>query len=181
MKTISYLMLLAFYGGAEKSGSPLDVNPGVILWTVVTFILLLLVLKKIAWKPILNSLNEREMFIKNSLIKAEKAQKEAENLVAENKINLSKADEEAQKIIEQSRELAEKLKIQILEESKVQAKKMILDATTEIERKNREAFNELKGQVADIAVNAAEKILRENLDKEKQVEMINKYLDDLKN
>lgn len=174
-------MLLAFYGGAEKSGSPLDVNPGVILWTVVTFILLLLVLKKIAWKPILNSLNEREMFIKNSLIKAEKAQKEAENLVAENKINLSKADEEAQKIIEQSRELAEKLKIQILEESKVQAKKMILDATTEIERKNREAFNELKGQVADIAVNAAEKILRENLDKEKQVEMINKYLDDLKN
>lgn len=181
MKTISYLMLLAFYGGAEKSGSPLDVNPGVILWTVVTFILLLLVLKKIAWKPILNSLNEREMFIKNSLIKAEKAQKEAENLVAENKINLSKADEEAQKIIEQSRELAEKLKIQILEESKVQAKKMILDATTEIERKNREAFNELKGQVADIAVNAAEKILRENLDKEKHVEMINKYLDDLKN
>ena len=58
---------------------------------------------------------------------------------------------------------------------------MILDATSEIERKNTEAFNELKGQVADIAVNAAEKILRENLDKEKHVKLINKYLDDLKN
>ena len=137
MKTISYLLLLAFSEGAEKGGSPLDVNPGVILWTVVTFVFLLLVLKKIAWKPILNSLNERELFIKNSLEKAEKAQKEAEKLVADNKVNLSKADEEAQKIIEQSRELAEKLRLQILEESKAQAKKMILDATSEIEEKHR--------------------------------------------
>jgi len=181
MKTISYLLLLVFSEGAEKVGSPLDVNPGVILWTVVTFIFLLLVLKKFAWKPILNSLNEREMFIKDSLEKAEKAQKDAEKLLAENKVNLSKADKEAQKIIEQSRELAEKLKSQILEESKVHAKKMIVDATNEIERKNTEAFNKLKDQVADIAVNAAEKILRENLDKEKHVKLVNKYLDDLKN
>ena len=123
MKTISYLLLLAFSEGAEKGGSPLDVNPGVILWTVVTFVFLLLVLKKIAWKPILNSLNERELFIKNSLEKAEKAQKEAEKLVADNKVNLSKADEEAQKIIEQSRELAEKLRLQILEESKAKPRK----------------------------------------------------------
>ena len=130
MKTISYLLLLLFNEGAEKGGSPLDVNPGVILWTVVTFVFLLFVLKKIAWKPILNSLNERELFIKDSLEKAEKAQKEAEKLVAENKVSLSKADEEAQKIIEQGRELAEKLKSQILEESKVQAKKMIVDATS---------------------------------------------------
>ena len=181
MKTISYLLLLVFSEGAEKVGSPLDVNPGVILWTVVTFIFLLLVLKKFAWKPILNSLNERENFIKDSLEKAEKAQKEAEKLVADNKVSLSKADEEAQKIIEQSRELAEKLKLQILEESKVQAKKMIVDATNEIERKNTEAFNKLKDQVADIAVNAAERILRENLDKEKHIKLVNKYLDDLKN
>lgn len=181
MKTISYLLLLVFSEGAEKGGSPLDVNPGVILWTVVTFIFLLLVLKKIAWKPILNSLKERENFIKDSLEKADKAQKDAEKLIAENKVSLSKAEDEAQKVIEQSRELAEKLKLQILEESKLQAKKMILDATSEIERKNTEAFNKLKDQVADIAVNAAEKILRENLDKEKQVKLINKYLEDLKN
>ncbi|PKL81947.1 MAG: ATP synthase F0 subunit B [Ignavibacteriae bacterium HGW-Ignavibacteriae-3] len=181
MKTISYLLLLVFSEGGAQSGSPLDVNPGVILWTVVTFVLLLLILKKIAWKPILNSLNERENFIKDSLEKAEKAQKDAEKLIAENKVNLSKADEEAQKIIDQSRELAEKLKTQILDESKLQAKKMILDATNEIERKNTEAFNKLKEQVADIAVDAAEKILRETLDKEKQVKLVNKYLDDLKN
>jgi F-type H+-transporting ATPase subunit b len=58
---------------------------------------------------------------------------------------------------------------------------MITDAAAEIERKNAEAFNRLKNQVADIAVDAAEKILRENLDKDKQVKLVNKYLDDLKN
>jgi len=178
---LSFLMMFVFSGGEESGGSPLDVNPGVILWTVVTFVFLLLILKKIAWKPILNSLSERENFIKESLEKAEKAQKDAEKLIADNRANLSKAEEEAQKIIEQSRELAEKLKSQILEESKQQSKKMIADAAGEIDRKNAEAFNKLKSQVADIAVNAAEKILRENLDKDKQVKLVNKYLDDLKN
>ena len=57
MKLIFSLMLFIFSGGSEAGGSPLDVNPGVILWTVVTFVFLLLILKKIAWKPILNSLN----------------------------------------------------------------------------------------------------------------------------
>jgi len=181
MNTLSYLMLLAFSEGGEKGGSPLDVNPGVILWTVVTFLFLLLILKKIAWKPILNSLSEREKFIKDSLEKADNAQKEAERLIADNKVGLLQAEEEAKKIIEQSREMAEKLKSQILDESKQQAKKMIVDAASEIERKNAEAFNKLKDQVADIAINAAEKILKENLDKNTQVKLVNKYLDELKN
>lgn len=181
MKLVISLMLFIFSGAGESSGSPLDVNPGVILWTVVTFIFLLLLLKKIAWKPILNSLNERENFIKESLEKADKAQKEAEKLIADNKSSLIKAEEEAQKIVEQSREYAEKLKTQILDESKLQAKKLIQDASVEIERKNNEAFSKLKDQVAEIAVQSAEKILRENLDKEKQINLVNKYLNDLKN
>jgi F-type H+-transporting ATPase subunit b len=180
MKAIN-LLILIFSEGGEKGGSPLDVNPGVILWTVVTFIFLLLVLKKIAWKPILNSLKERESFIKDSLEKADNARKDAEKLIADNKVNLVKAEEEAQKIIEQSREMAEKLKTQILEESKMQAKKMIADASSEIERKNNEAFNKLKSQVSEIAISAAEKIIRENLDKDKHAKLVNKYLDDLKN
>ena len=67
----------------------------------------------------------------------------------------------------------------MLEESKVEAAKMIKQATAEIERKNKEAFNELKDQVAEIAVGAAEKIIRANLDKQKQTELIDKYLKDL--
>lgn len=177
--TISSLLLLAFYSGGESGGGPLDVNPGVILWTIVTFIFLLFILKKIAWKPILNSLNERENFIKDALEKAEVAKKEAEKLIADNKVSLLKAEEEAQKIIGQSRDYAEKLKNQILDESKIQSKKMIQDAAHEIERKNAEAFSKLKDQVADIAIQAAEKILRDNLDKDKQIKLVNNYLKDL--
>lgn len=169
--------ILAFAGG--EVGGPLDVNPGLILWTVVTFLILLFILSKFAWKPILSSLHERENQIKESLEKAETARLEAEKLIAANKANIYKAEEEAQKIVEQSREYAEKLKTQILEESKLNAKKMIADASVEIERKNAEAFSKLKSQVAEIAVDAAEKIIRQNLDKEKQLNIVNKYLDDI--
>lgn len=178
MNLLSLSFILAF-SGAEHSGGPLDVNPGLILWTVITFVLLLVILSKVAWKPILSSLKERENQIKDSLEKAETARKDAEKLIADNKANLYKAEEEAQKIIDQSREFAEKLKAQLLDESKVQAKKLLQDASAEIERKNAEAFSKLKSQVAEIAVSAAEKILRENLDKEKQTTLVNKYLEEL--
>jgi F-type H+-transporting ATPase subunit b len=169
--------LIALSG--EGNGGLLDVSPGLFIWTVVTFIILLLVLKKMAWKPILNALSERENLIRESLEKAEIAQKEAEKLIEANKANLDKAEEEAQKIIAQSREYGEKLKSQMLEESNAQAKKRIDDAKIEIERKNQEAFNQMKDQIASIAVEAAEKIIRENLDETKQKNLVNKYLDDL--
>lgn len=178
MAKILNLAFLAFSGG-ESSGGLLDVNPGLIIWVTFTFIILLFILKKVAWGPILNSLNERENFIKDSLDKAEQAKVEAEKLLEENKANLAKAEEEAQKVIQQGREYAENLKAQMLEESNSEAKKMIADAVSEIERKNNEAFNNLKNQVADIAVNAAEKIIRTSLDKEKQAKLVDEYLKDL--
>jgi len=178
MAKILNLAFLAFNSG-ESSGGLLDVNPGLIFWTVITFVFLLVILKKMAWGPILNSLNERENFIKDSIDKAEKAQADAEKLLEENNANLARAEEEAQKIIQQGREYSDKLKAQMLEESKSEAKKMITEATSEIERKNQEAFNNLKDQVADIAIDAAEKIIRANLDKEKQTKLINEYLEDL--
>ena len=92
------LAFLVFSGG-EGGGTLLDINPGAIFWTTVTFLLLLFVLKKLAWKPILNSLNERENNIRDSIQKAESAQKEAEKLLEENRTNLAKAEEEAQKIM----------------------------------------------------------------------------------
>ena len=169
--------LLALAGG--EVGGPLDVNPGLIIWTVVTFAVLLFVLKKVAWKTILNSLNEREKFIKDSLEKAEIAQKEAEKLIQDNRASMLKAEEEAQKIIAQGRDYAEKLKAQLLEESKTEAKKLVDNAKAEIERKNQEAFNDIKDQVAEIAISAAEKIIRENLDSEKNTQLVNKLIEDL--
>ncbi len=173
------LALLTLLSEGESKGGLLDVNPGLIFWTVITFVILLLLLKKVAWKPLLAALDEREKLIKESLEKSERAKEEAEKLISENKANLAKAEEESQKVIAQAREFAEKLKTQIVEESKAEAKKMIEDASVEIERKSKESFESLKNQVAEIAVGAAEKILKENLDKEKQLVLVNKFIDEL--
>lgn len=173
------LALIALLSEGESKGGLLDVNPGLIFWTVITFVALLLILKKVAWKPVLTALDEREKLIKESLEKSERAREEAEKLINENKANLAKAEEESQKVIAQAREFAEKLKTQIVEESKTEAKKIIDGASIEIDRKNKEAFESLKNQIAEIAVGAAEKIIKENLNKEKQSILVNKFIDEL--
>jgi F-type H+-transporting ATPase subunit b len=173
------IAILAFSEGGPQSFL-LDINPGVVVWTTIVFLLLLWVLKKTAWKPILSALDERENFIKESLEKAENAQKEAEKLLLENKERLAKAEEESQKIVEQGREYAEKVKEQILAESKEEARKMVDEAKVLIERKQDEAFAQLRSEIAGIAVGAAEKIIKESLDKEKQEKLIDTYIDELK-
>ena len=164
---------------ASEGGSLVDVNPGLIFWTVVTFLILLFILKKVAWKPILAALNERETAIKDSLEKAEKAKEEAQRVLQENQASLQKAEEESKKIIEQSREYAAKLKDQMLRESKEQAHKIIEDASAQIEQKKEAAFNELKTKVSEIAVNAAEKILKEKLDNDSHKKLVDRYIEDI--
>jgi F-type H+-transporting ATPase subunit b len=177
MLTGFYISVLAL--ASEGGGSLIDVNPGVAFWTTVTFLILLLILKKVAWKPILTALEQRENAIRDSLEKAEKAKEDAQKVLDQNQVNLAKAEEESKQIINQSRAYAEKLKDQIVQESKVQAKKMIEEAAAEIDRKKDAAFDELKDQVVDIAINAAEKILRENLNKETQKKIVDRYIGEI--
>lgn len=163
----------------EGGGTLLDVNPGLIVWTVITFVLLLLILRKVAWKPILTALDQRETAIRESLEKAEKAKEEAALILKQNEANLARAEEESQKIVEQSRQYSEKLKEQMLHESRVQAQKIIEDASAEIERKKEAAFDELKSQVAEIAVKAAEKILKESINPELNKKLVNNYINEI--
>ena len=170
---------LAVIASESGKGGLLDVNPGLMIWTVITFIILLIILKKVAWKPILTALDKRENDIKESLAQAEKAKEEAKKILDENQANLAKAEEESRKIIEQSRTYAESLKEQMIKDSKEQAKKIVDEASSEIQRKKDAAFEELKGQIAQIAVNAAEKIIRESLDAQKSKQVIDKYLNEV--
>lgn len=178
MRQLSLINTLAFVseGGG---GSLIDVNPGLIFWTVITFVLLLFLLKKVAWKPILTALDQREASIRESIERAEKAKAEAQRILDENKLNLSKVKEESRKLIEQSREYAEKMKNQMLMEGKEQSKKIIEDAAAEIERRKDAAFDELKNQVAEIAIQAAEKLLNEKLDPQTHKKITDKYINEL--
>lgn len=180
MISAEIFQVIAFAGGSEGGGGGLlDLNPGLAVWTVITFLALLLILKKFAWKPILTALDERENAIRESLEKAEKAKEDAQKMLAENQASIAKAEEEARKIVTESRAYAEKLKEQLLNDSKQQAQKLLDDAKKEIEQKKEETFNELKNQIAEIAVGAAEKIMMQNLDKNSQDKLVEKYIQEI--
>ena len=114
-------ILLGVLASGGGGGSLLDVNPGLIIWTILTFLFLLIILKKVAWKPILTALDNREKEIEDSLNRAEQAKEEAQKILEENQATLSKAEEESKKIIDQSRVYGDNLKEQLMKESKDQA------------------------------------------------------------
>ncbi len=173
--------LIALVVSETEGGSAglLSVNGGLAFWTTLTFILLLILLTKFAWKPILSALKQREAAIKDSLEQAGKARDEAKQILLENQNSLAKAEEESKKIIDQSRLYAENLKEQMMKDSKEQSKKLIEEASAEIDRKKNAAFDELKNQIAEISVQAAEKILKENLDADKNKKLVDKYISDI--
>ncbi len=157
----------------------LDVNSGLIIWTIVTFILLLLVLQKFAWKPLLQSLQQREEHVRNSLERAEQAKKEAEHLLEENRRQLQQAEQEGHRLLSETRSLAEKLKEEIIDKANQQSRRLIDQAREEIQRDKEVALTELRGEVADLAIHAAEKILNETLDETKHRKIVDGYLKQL--
>ncbi|MCK6604285.1 MAG: F0F1 ATP synthase subunit B [Ignavibacteriaceae bacterium] len=176
-----YNLLLAFAmsgGGGEDAGL-LGVNIGLAFWTVLTFLLLLLILGKFAWKPILKALDERETNIKSSLEAAERAKEETRKLTDENQKILAQAMEEANKLREESRSQAESIKNDILAEAKKKSDEMLASATHEIEVKKQEALSEIKNQIADISIDIASKILKANVDKEKNKTLIESGLNEI--
>lgn len=180
--TLLFNNLLIFLqdGGHEKP-SLLSVNPGLIIWTIIIFVLLLVLLRKIAWKPLLGALTSREESIKNSLDNAEKLKKEAEELIEQNKKNLAEANAKSMEIINQAKEVANKLGDELKQKANEDAHKIIEQAKAEIEQQKNSAMDDLKDKISDIAIEAAEKIISESLDKEKQKKLVNDFLSKVPN
>ena len=157
----------------------LDINPGLILWTIITFILLLFILGKVAWKPLVNALQAREQSIRDALLKAEEARKESERLLAENTAAMKRANEETSRILKEGRELAEQMKNEIVAKAHESTKTMMSQAKEDIQREKETALLQLKNEVVDLAMNAAEKIIDETLDEAKQKKLVDKVLQSL--
>jgi F-type H+-transporting ATPase subunit b len=156
-----------------------DINPGLIIWTLVTFGVLFLVLSKFAWKPLLEALNEREGKIRGALEEADKARSEAAQLLKQNAQNIVRAEEEYQKLVREGRALAEKMKEDIVAKAKHQADQELLRANEEIQRSVDSARQQLRAEVADLAIKAAEKILEESLDAVKQKKIVDAFMNQL--
>lgn len=154
---------------------------GLVFWSLITFFILLVVLRKFAWKPILGAVDERENGIKNALEAADKARMEMENLKADNERILNEARAEREAMLKDAREMKNKLVSDAKEEAQEQATKMITQAKEAIENEKRSAMAELKNHVASLSIEIAEKVVREELsNKGRQLELVESMLSDAK-
>jgi F-type H+-transporting ATPase subunit b len=158
-----------------------DFSFGLFVWQSIIFIGLILLLKKFAWKPILDAVNEREEGIKNALLSAENARKEMHNLQSDNQRILQEARLERDAMLKEAREMKEKMVADAKNEAQAQGLKMIEQAKAAIEGEKNAALAELKSHVALLSLEIAEKLLKEELsNKESQVKLVEKMLGNAK-
>ncbi|MDB5009723.1 MAG: synthase subunit [Mucilaginibacter sp.] len=154
---------------------------GLVFWTTISFLILLFILGKFAWKPILGAINERENFIEDALQKAEAAKDEMSRLTNENEALLKQARAERDTILHE----AKKVKDQIISEAKeaahTEGARMIELARIEINNQKAIAMADVKNQVASLSLEIAEKILRKQFeDQQKQEELVSQLLKEVK-
>jgi F-type H+-transporting ATPase subunit b len=158
-----------------------DFSFGLFFWQLFIFIGLIFLLKKFAWKPILDSVNEREEGIRSALLSAENARKEMQNLQADNQRILQEARMERDTMLKEAREMKEKMIADSKNEAAAAGQKMIEQAKAAIESEKNAAMAELKSQVSSLSLEIAEKLLKDELsNKDSQVKLVEKMLGDAK-
>ena len=155
---------------------------GLIFWTTVVFTLLLLLLKKFAWKPILSAVDERNKSIKDSLAQAEKARSEMSELTANNEKIIAQAKVDRDIILKEARDMKNEIISEAKDKANKEAEKLVSTAKEQILNEKMKAITELKNHVADLSIEMAEKILNSELsDVAKQKELVSKALKESKN
>ena len=157
----------------------LSPNAGLVIWLTVVFGILLVILKRYAWGPITSALEDRERTIDESIQRAEKALTEAKQLQADNERARREAEQEAQRLLRAAREQADHLRNEEVQKTREQIQHLRDQAQAEIEREKDSALDALRAEVADLAIQAAEIILQENLDAPRQRRLVESFIDDL--
>ena len=158
-----------------------EFSSGLFFWQLILFVTLIFLLRKFAWKPILNAVNEREKTIIDSLNSAKEAQKEMENLQTANKKILQEARAESDAMLNQSKKSGKEIIEKAKADAKVEAEKIINQAKQSIDNEKRSAINEIKNQVANLSVDIASKVIDKEMDKDNNHEdYIEKLINDQK-
>lgn len=156
-------------------------HTGTAIWMLISFLTVFFLLKKFAWKPILNALKQREASIENALLSAETMKKEMTKLKADNEKILSEARRERDKIIKEARNMKDSMINEAKEQAVFEAKKIIESARVTIRSEKESAVKELKQQSALLSLQIAEKLLKEKLGTEsEQKALIEKILPEVK-
>jgi F-type H+-transporting ATPase subunit b len=157
-----------------------EFSVGLFFWQILLFVALLLLLKKFAWKPILDTVNEREENIKNALEGAERAKQEMLNLQADNEKILKEARIERDSLLKEAREMKDNIISQAKEEAQIQANKLMEQTKAAIENEKAKAISDIKKQMGELSVAIAEKVVKNELsDKDKQLKLVDQLLNEV--
>ena len=167
-------------GGASAPNPLVQLDPGLFIWTILTFLILFYVLAKFAWKPLLTALESRENTIRSSLEDAEKAKTELERLNTESEKIMAKARSQAQTIRVEAKSAAEKIKADVMVQAGEDAKKIRDDAQKQINVEKDKAIHEIRQEVVSLTMMVAEKVIRKNLSKEDNQSLIEDSIQHLK-
>ena len=158
------------------AGGLTDIDFGLTLWTIVLFVLFTVLMTKLGWGPLLKAIEEREKGIRGAVDGAQKAHTEAQALLAQHKELLREAGRERDDIIKAAMKDAEQLKAGLSARAKAESDQMVQRARDQIEREKNQAILELRGQVADLAVQAASKIVQSSLTPDVQRKLVDDFL-----
>jgi len=156
-------------------------NPGTIFWMVIIFGIVLFILKKFAWVPILKALKDRQESIENALNAAEEAKKEVADLKASNEKIIDEAKKERNVILKEAKDLKEKIVAEAREKALIESQKSIENARNQIKNEKTAAIVEIKKQVAELSVMIAEKVIKKELEnKGEQEKMVDEMVEKIK-
>jgi|SRR5512145_2945022 F-type H+-transporting ATPase subunit b len=161
------------------AGALTDINPGLTLWTAITFLVLVVVLSKFAWGPIVKMLAEREKTIREALEQAKKERTEAEKLAAEQKAVFAQAQREAADLAKKNQLEVEAFRVELTNKAKKEAEELVASARRQIGEEKAKAIAELKSYVADLAIEAAGRLVKANLDDKAQRQLVQDYIEQL--
>lgn len=157
----------------------LQPEPGLMIWTVVTFLVVLIILSKTAWKPILTGLNQRETRIRQDLDRAEQSQKEAEALRVKFEQQLADAQKTIQTMMGQARTDADAARAKLLSEAKTESEKVLEKGRKDLAAETERLKSVLQQEVAGLSVSIAEKILERSVDAKVRDEVVNQSIKNL--
>jgi|ETNmetMinimDraft_35_1059890.scaffolds.fasta_scaffold227178_1 F-type H+-transporting ATPase subunit b len=157
----------------------LNIHADLIWWTIITFVLLLLILRKVAWRPIIEALDARDEAMAKAKVEVENAQEEGRKRVDEHRHMLTKAEAEAGDILLQARDAADRVHKEITEQAKIDAEAIHERAIKEIEYAKGAALREVRDTITDLALTAAGRILGETLDEERHKRLIDDMIAEL--
>ena len=151
-------------------------DTGLMIWTWITFIAVLVILASKAWKPMIKALENRENFIRESLEEAEAARKEADKVAADYEAMVAKARQEAQEIVAAGKDTAERMKADILNEAQEKSVALLKQAESQIATERERAISEIRTQIVDISMAAAEKVISRSLNRDDNERLIEEAL-----